>query len=342
MRNANGKTVVCCAAAVIFFASGCLKADDPLAPGTAGAWHLVHERHNTLYYHGIFFSDLNNGWVVGDEGVVLHTGDGGITWTVQESGTTDALQCVYFANAQQGWIGGGNNSIGITTDGGRSWTWQHPAGKTRRMFMGLSFVNASTGWAVDNNRGIHRTDDSGSTWTTQVSTATSAVTGVHFFDANEGWAVTVNREALHTTDGGGTWISRDLADLNYGSNVSAIFSDVFFFDRSHGWIATNVGSSSISSPLASVVTTMTSGAAWECQPTPEGLSINAVRFVSPSVGWAAGSGGILVSTNGGAAWSYELQNADAGPFIDIFFVDRSHGWALTFTGRIYAYTISSQ
>jgi len=325
-------------AALTMYASGCITADDLVTASAQGTWSLVHERRTALYYHGLHFVDRSSGWVVGDSGLILHTTDGGTTWTEQASRTTEALKCVYFATPLKGWIGGGSNSIGVTTDGGLTWTWVHPPGKLRRMFMALSFVSETTGWIVDNNRGIHRTDDGGMTWTEQQSGSTWALTGVHFVDASEGWAVSTNLEVLHTTNGGESWTIKQLTGLGYGSNVSVIFNDIFFFGRSRGWIATNVLSSSIASPLASVAATESGGAAWSAQSTPEGQAINALHFVSENDGWAACNGGILATTNSGSAWEYELRRTDGDPFVDIVFADRSHGWALTFTGRIYAYT----
>ncbi|UNK49709.1 YCF48-related protein [Lysobacter sp. S4-A87] len=106
----------------------------------------------------LHFVDAKQGWAVGHEGVVLHTADGGASWTVQLDGrranalmlehvrqlpaTTDvtlleALKAeseraategpsrpfldVWFANANEGFVVGAYNLIFHTTDGGKTW-----------------------------------------------------------------------------------------------------------------------------------------------------------------------------------------------------------------------------
>ena len=55
----------------------------------------------------IFFIDANNGWVVGENGIILHTTNGGDSWGIQTSGTEEKLLSVSFADSAVGWIVGG-------------------------------------------------------------------------------------------------------------------------------------------------------------------------------------------------------------------------------------------
>lgn len=103
------------------------------------------------------FPDANNGWAVGHGGVVLHTGDGGETWSRQldgiaaarmelaaataEMGDADAsrrrlreaerlvaegpdkpLLSLYFADARRGLVVGAYGLAFATEDGGRTWS----------------------------------------------------------------------------------------------------------------------------------------------------------------------------------------------------------------------------
>jgi len=58
------------------------------------------------------------GTIVGEEGVILRTADGGLSWEEQTSGTTNALSSVYFVDALNGWSVGNNGAILHTTNGG--------------------------------------------------------------------------------------------------------------------------------------------------------------------------------------------------------------------------------
>lgn len=81
--------------------------------------------------HAVQFCDENEGWAVGDEGVIWHTIDGGKNWERQSSGVTASLRSICFlpGNAYVGWVAGrqelpGGGSCGVllyTEDGGIKW-----------------------------------------------------------------------------------------------------------------------------------------------------------------------------------------------------------------------------
>lgn len=107
-------------------------------------------------YNAMYFSDVNNGWIVGDAGKVLKTTDGGTNWNyVTNSGINpnDRSKTVFFLNANTGWIsskdGNGYGVIQHTTDAGASWTTQgtplmNPQGGNA--IFSIYFVNAQNGW----------------------------------------------------------------------------------------------------------------------------------------------------------------------------------------------------
>lgn len=66
----------------------------------------------------IGFADALNGWIVGREGLVLATQDGGGTWAAQSSGTRQVLQVLHVRDARRVWIGGQARSILATASGG--------------------------------------------------------------------------------------------------------------------------------------------------------------------------------------------------------------------------------
>lgn len=76
------------------------------------------------------FVDSQQGWAVGDRGVIWYTPDGGEHWLAQDSGVGCRLDCVEFIDPQNGWAAGGwyesdtQISRGVllkTQDGGRTW-----------------------------------------------------------------------------------------------------------------------------------------------------------------------------------------------------------------------------
>jgi photosystem II stability/assembly factor-like uncharacterized protein len=78
----------------------------------------------------MFFIDEQTGWVVGEEGTILTTLDGGNTWTRQDTGLRDApgftITAVRFLTPSRGWITGfyaglGRSLILKTEDEGATW-----------------------------------------------------------------------------------------------------------------------------------------------------------------------------------------------------------------------------
>jgi len=84
--------------------------------------------------NNIVFTDRKNGWVVGERGLILHTDDGGETWTKQtpevfERETIEdllenpppSLFGVFFTDKNNGFACGIEGTIIATKDGGISW-----------------------------------------------------------------------------------------------------------------------------------------------------------------------------------------------------------------------------
>src|SRR6516165_7196478 len=56
--------------------------------------------------HAVLFVDADEGWAAGDDGVVLHTIDGGQTWERQPTGIRASLRSIHFLNPYTGWVAG--------------------------------------------------------------------------------------------------------------------------------------------------------------------------------------------------------------------------------------------
>jgi photosystem II stability/assembly factor-like uncharacterized protein len=128
--------------------------------GAGGTW----ERLNVPYgehLHAIKMVDANTGWVVGQNGRVLRTVDGGVIWDSQreEFGPERELYAADFfaiplttpvGQPQRykyvGWAAGANGRMYRTTDGGTSWT-QVKVG-TIHTLRGMRFTDPDSGWVV--------------------------------------------------------------------------------------------------------------------------------------------------------------------------------------------------
>ena len=68
---------------------------------------ITRAMRNDAALSDLCFINVQQGWAVGDRGVIWHTADGGATWHEQPSNTTVNLSAVTFIDAQHGWAVGG-------------------------------------------------------------------------------------------------------------------------------------------------------------------------------------------------------------------------------------------
>ncbi len=85
---------------------------DPGLPKGPGPFHFASIRN-------LAFADPQHGWLVGAEGTVMATVDGGATWQLQAAPTLQSLGEVDAWDAQRVWIGGTRGVVLATARGGR-------------------------------------------------------------------------------------------------------------------------------------------------------------------------------------------------------------------------------
>ena len=173
---------------------------------------------DTCDFYGISFVDTLHGWMcagrypngdtlIGGQGYIAYTSDGGFTWSRLVRDTTyDYFDC-RFADLNTGWVVGGNDRtmqayIGKTTDGGVTWSGQVLS--TAGMLRGLDFVSPQQGWAVGKFGTVLHTSDGGASWIPQASGVDSTLFDVDFVDSLYGMA-SGYQAVIFTSDGGETW-----------------------------------------------------------------------------------------------------------------------------------------
>jgi photosystem II stability/assembly factor-like uncharacterized protein len=278
-----------------------LKADPKLQKKLADCW--PKSQKEAEFYHGIDFVDPRRGWVVGWSGRILHTQDGGATWTEQASTTRWPLAAVDFIDKNVGWAAGHHGILLSTRDGGVNWRGYAIPGRYGS-YATLSCVPPGRCWAAGDQRSyvsfgsqlVFTKGAGGKRWTRQKTPAKGRIKSIHFLDERMGWAVSAKGEIIGTQDGGNHWelLARRSADY---------FWSVYFVDAKHGWI---VGKNS------RILHSGDGGRSWADQSEnvhlPPGVKkadarLHVVRFATPKKGWAAGLKGLILATNdGGRTW----------------------------------------
>jgi len=175
------------------------------------------------WVNDLAFSDDHNGWAVLEPDVLLHTIDGGVTWTRSIPLPGAELWGVASPDARHAWIVGASKRgaplVAATADGGRQWRVQLPPRSGwpgGGMLRAVTFIDDRHGWAVGNNTLILATSDGGAHWRVQRTPFEAGLLQhVAFFDARQGWIANGGFPLLWTVDGGQHWFAQALPGSGY-------------------------------------------------------------------------------------------------------------------------------
>jgi hypothetical protein len=75
------------------------------------SWQIQKESYQYQRLQGVCFTDLQNGWTVGENGVILKSTNGGLNWIEYNSPTSNYLREIQFPSEFIGYIVGANGTI---------------------------------------------------------------------------------------------------------------------------------------------------------------------------------------------------------------------------------------
>ncbi|MFC2132135.1 PKD domain-containing protein, partial [Bacteroidota bacterium] len=278
--------------------------------------HKYQNSGTDKFLYGVCFVDSLYGWAVGDEGLILHTKDGGKSWAEQEANVGRGLLSVHFIDRLNGWAVGEVGRIRHTSDGGENWIIQYSE-VYPVVLNSVYFLNKNKGWAVGPS-GIIYTEDGGDNWNLQTSSSYTTAKGIYFVNETVGWACGANGTIIRTFDAGQTW-----EKLETG-NTGTIF-DVFFLDLSTGW--------AVGRHEPKFLRTTNGGKDWIAQSHPVGGFFKRIKFIDKNNGWAAGLGGVAFSSDGGKNWKVQIPDSRYNLWWADF-TDKNKGWAVGGGGTI--------
>lgn len=238
-------------------------------------------------------------YVVGAEGALLTSTDGGQNWdrrAIAERGDLswpDLYSVRFASDGKTGWIGGEGGLILRTIDGGETWHAQS-SGTTENIFR-ITVVDPRTAYASGTNGLLLGTTDGGAHWQLQSFKGGLIFFDIAFSDAQNGWAVGEFETIIHTPDGGRTWTPQ-MGGKRANFKLPALFA-VRFTDAQHGWVAGQGGT---------MLHTDDGGATWRPFTAPSTAPMYSVAYVSEASGsaptelWGSGEGGALVRVALGA------------------------------------------
>jgi photosystem II stability/assembly factor-like uncharacterized protein len=282
-------------------------------------------------------------WAAGAAGVVLRTTNGGNTWSSVGGGaigTTAIIYNVEALDATTAFVTTSPSSafthIFRTTNAGVSWDTVFTQTGTDPFINYIHMFNATDGIAQGDPIGgrwtIVRTSNGGASWERDTVNAPLQV-GTEF-GANNGMAVRGTTHIWFTpgtgngfyssTNGGTTWTRTTLPAAGFTAGID-------FINTQYGVVGNSGGVAA---------RTTDGGATWNPVTIGTTGAIYGVGTAGTLDFWTTRGTTIQTSNNRGASWAQDFSNAAAGIFNHADFLtsgSNAHGWAVTSTGKIYAY-----
>ena len=300
---------------IIYFEIHSCSQDEVVMPGQESIQDCVFNAND------LYFISSTRGWIVGQNGTVTRTSDGGESW---ESAVIDSvdLNCIYFVDSMNGWAVGENSSVYRSADGGENWEKLGLNGLPEGDFLtDVYFFDESTGYILG-RQGLFKTMDGGVSWEnnwlpvdqSKGAWDFSMVDPNRMFLLGSRWNLPDPELLYSSGDGANSW--ETIEGTNY-SVLEGILT-ICFVNENTGW-----GAGSL------IMKTEDGGRSWTTQ--RESTIVREIAFIDAARGFAVGGDRVCATSDGGETWSDIIENDDR--IVDlrgIHFLDENYGWI---TGR---------
>ena len=196
-------------------------------------WTAFHLHDIPL--NSVAYGDEDNVWVVGGDGTILHSANGGVrqhegqhtfsSFSAQDSGTTAHLLGGDFVDAERGWIVGAEGTLLRTLDGGQ--TWQDVDSGVDADLVDVKFMNDGLiGFIVGEDGNLLTSFDGGAAWRAAPLDERDDLLAIAVDNPSSVWVVGAGGTALISVDGGLTWQQRELTYATEGGNRLTVTGDI--------------------------------------------------------------------------------------------------------------------
>lgn len=281
-------------------------------PQTSGTTNVIKD---------VYFPSTNIGYIVGYNGTIRKTTDGGATWVAQTSGISSSIYIysVYFINDTIGYFSGSSGLIYKTINGGT--TWSSLTSGTTELLLCVYFLNSDTGFVCGGDGQILKTINGGTTWVAQTSGTTSTLFDIFFTNDSTGYITTFSGSILKTTNGGISWVSQN-------SGTSDPLVSIQFIDQNTGYALERYGK---------ILKTNNGGIDWFVQYnhiSTNNTSLHSLYFADDTTGYVVESHSVLKTENGGTTWNIQTIDTYSAIF-SVFFTNKDTGIVCGAYGTIF-------
>jgi len=298
----------------------------------SGTWKKVElPTKATLLDIAFSGSNPDSGWLVGTEGVLLETKDGGKTWEPRNLELGDGIYrfvSVSFVG-DEGWIAGKPSLLLHTEDSGKSWTRIGLSSKLPGDPALIKALDSQSAEMATDVGAIYRTSDRGQNWKALVTQAVGAVRNL--YRAPDGRYIAVSAKGNFYS----TWSPSDAAWTQHNRNSSRRVQKMGYAPDGRVWMLNRGGQLQFSK--SSTVDS------WEKPQFPKaakGIGFLDLAYQDEQNVWVTGGNSILIhSQDAGKTWVRDesLERSGAN-FYSILFVGGDRGYILGQDGSLLSYS----
>ncbi len=291
-------------------------------------WVELNSGTNQLLY-SVHFPNVNTGYVLGSNSIILKTTNGGVNWLSLSSLTYQYPNRIVFTSPDTGYVSV-NNGVFKTTNGGLNWSVLNA--NTQFGLYDLSFPSKDTGYGIGGDPGINirKTTNGGNTWINQYVSLNMNyyLNNIYFVNNTTGYIVgdyyqvSYSSVFLKTTNGGINWT------YQYFSSPSYSYSCIHFVNQNTGIIGFGYNG---------MRRTTDGGQSWVTYLFIHEF-LRRMYFPSESTGFIVGSyNSVYKTSDTGMTWIMTNNGVNAS-LTDVFFVNNNTGYIVGYGGKIYKTT----
>ncbi|MEA2030273.1 MAG: YCF48-related protein [candidate division Zixibacteria bacterium] len=319
-------TIAAIVAVWSFMFIGCGDSDNGTGTESSisSAWTIEELSLEGNHFQSACFIDEENGWLAGKGGNIIHTTNGGDSWTQLPSITMDNLWDITFFDADTGWAVGERGHLLRTHDGGMSWQYDLFQ-VTDESIYSVVFLSAEKLFAAGSNATLLFSLDGGRNLDSSPVEGDADIFDISIYDTT----------GVAVGDSGRILIGTDFSNV-----IERLFVDTIVDTT---WIPDTTTTQESDSILSEIDITMdtllqtfdTVWVEWDTTNSGVSLPLNSVSMVNSTTGWAVGdSGTILNTTDAGQSWTAQAVGGLNDNLLKVRFDDISNGWVVGANGTI--------
>ena len=275
------------------------------------SWELIHSPSSSNIIYSLCFKDFNVGWAGTYSGEIYKTTNGGFNWTATLVAYNKKINSLYFINQNTGWLAGESGVYAKTTNGGIQWSGSLPGSSDS---FDIYFLDSLKGFVCGYEK-LATTTDGGSNWNI-ISYTNVILSSISFINSQTGYVLgslqnvsnySAGLYVLKTTNGGINW--NNIFNETAWPNSILQLKDSHFQNENIGiYVGTMIYAGPSYSYSGVMRKTTDGGMNWSNINNYWGEGLHCIEFANSLTGFAAGTGAIYKTTNGGVMFIQNKEN----------------------------------